>query len=74
MIDYEGYKVADPDGLETPCMVVFEEKLKHNLSKPIELAGGPQNLMLHVKTHKSPQVVRRQIDQVIAGFKSATLK
>ena len=74
MIEYEGYKVADPDALETPAMVVFEDHLKHNLATAFELAGGPQNLMPHVKTHKSAQVVRRQIEQGVAGFKCATLK
>lgn len=74
MIEYEGYKIADPDALQTPAMVVFEDVLKQNLEATFELAGGPQNLMPHVKTHKSAQVVRRQIEAGVAGFKCATLK
>jgi len=74
MIEYEGYKVADPDALETPAMLVFEEKVDGNIKAVCELVGGGENLMVHVKTHKSAAVVQKQMDAGIAGFKCATLK
>lgn len=74
MIEQEGYKVADPDGLETPAMLVFKEKVDHNIRAVCELVGGGQNLMVHVKTHKSAPLARKQLEAGIAGFKCATLK
>jgi D-serine deaminase-like pyridoxal phosphate-dependent protein len=74
MIEYEGYKVGDPDALETPAMLVFEAQLDHNIQALCELAGEPQNLIVHVKTHKSEAVTRKQIEAGIRAFKCATLK
>ena len=74
MIEYEEYRVADPDSLETPAMLVFEEKVDGNINALCELVGGGENLMVHVKTHKSAAIVEKQIAAGIAGFKCATLK
>ena len=74
MIEYGDYRIADPDSLETPAMVVFESALDHNIATMCERAGGAQNLMVHVKTHKSDAVTRKQIDAGVCGFKCATVK
>ena len=74
MIECEGYRLSDPEGLETPAMLVFEEMLDHNIRTVCDLAGGGENLMVHVKTHKSAQVARKQLEAGVAGFKCATLK
>jgi D-serine deaminase-like pyridoxal phosphate-dependent protein len=74
MIEYGDYRIADPDSLETPAMVVFESALDHNIAAMCERAGGAQNLMVHVKTHKSDAVTRKQIDAGVFGFKCATVK
>ena len=73
MIDIEGYRVAHPEELETPALLVFEGKLEHNLRTMRELAGGMENLMAHVKTHKSAEIARRQVKAGITCFKAATL-
>lgn len=74
MIECAGYKLGDPDALETPSMLVFEDAVDHNIRTVCELAGGGQNLMLHVKSHKSAAITRKLMDAGIAGFKCATLK
>lgn len=74
MIEFGEYRVADPEALETPAMLVFEPALSHNLRMLCELVGGGQHLMVHVKTHKSAAIARRQLEAGIAGFKCATLK
>lgn len=71
---WEDYIVAQPEDIETPALLVFEEKLEHNIRATVELAGGPQNLMPHVKTHKSADILRRQMEAGIQAFKCATLK
>jgi D-serine deaminase-like pyridoxal phosphate-dependent protein len=74
MIACQDYKVANPDALETPAMLLFQDMMEHNIQCVCELVGGAENLLVHVKTHKSEEVVRRQLDFGIDGFKCATLK
>ena len=74
MIIFQEYSVADPDALETPAMLLFQDKMEHNIRAACEMVGGGQNLIAHVKTHKSEAVVRKQIEHGIHGFKCATLK
>ena len=74
MIRFEGYCVLNPDDLETPAMVLFEQVLEHNIGAVCDLVGGGRNLFAHVKTHKCGAVVRRQIEHGIEAFKCATLK
>ena len=74
MIKFGGYCVLEPDALETPAMVLFEQKLEHNIKAVCDLVGGGRNLFAHVKTHKCGAVVRRQIEHGIEAFKCATLK
>ena len=74
MITCQDYSVADPDALETPAMLLFQDKMNHNIRSACEMVGGGQNLMVHVKTHKSEAVARKQVELGIDGFKCATLK
>ena len=60
MIRYNDYCVADPDSLETPAMLLFQDVLDHNIASVCEVVGGSQNLVVHVKTHKSEAVARKQ--------------
>jgi len=73
MIEMAGYKVADPDSIETPAMIVFEERVDENIRVLCDLVGGSENVFAHVKTHKSEDVTRKQVEAGVAGFKCATL-
>ena len=74
MIEHEPYRIAEPDGLETPAMVVFEQQVDDNIAALCDMVGGGANLMAHVKTHKSEAIARKQLAAGIAGFKCATLR
>lgn len=74
MIEYAGYKVGEPESIETPAMLIFEEQVDHNLRLQCEMAGGGQHLMVHFKTHKCAAIARKQVEAGVAGFKCATLK
>ena len=74
MIEYQGYQLGEPEGLETPAMLVFQAQVEHNLRAVCELAGGAEKLMVHVKTHKSADITRQQLAAGVAGCKGATLK
>jgi len=74
MLECDGYRIANPEAIETPAMMVFQARLEDNITALCELVGGGQHLMVHVKTHKSEAVTRQQIEAGIAGFKCATLR
>jgi D-serine deaminase-like pyridoxal phosphate-dependent protein len=74
MITWQDYCVAEPESLETPAMLLFQDLMEHNIQSVCEMVGGGENLIAHVKTHKSEAVARRQVELGISGFKCATLK
>ena len=74
MITSQDYSIVDPDSLETPAMLLFQDMMDHNIRSVCQVVGGGQNLITHVKTHKSEAVARKQIEVGIDGFKCATLK
>ena len=55
-------------------MLLFQDVMEQNIRSVCELVGGGENLIAHVKTHKSEAVARKQVELGIAGFKCATLK
>jgi D-serine deaminase-like pyridoxal phosphate-dependent protein len=69
----DGYRVARPDELPTPAMLVFRDRVQHNIRSVCEVANGGRNLFTHVKTHKSGAVTRLQLEMGIDQFKCATL-
>lgn len=58
--------------VETPCFVVLEEAVVHNIRKTIERAGGAARLMPHVKTHRAPWIVELHVREGVSAFKCAT--
>ena len=60
MIGWNGYKLRDPDNISTPAMLVFREVMENNIALCNQI-GGAENLMVHVKTHKSLEVTRIQL-------------
>ncbi len=73
MIVSAGYRVARPDELPTPAMIVYRDLVNHNIRSVCEVANGGRNLFTHVKTHKSLAVTRMQVAMGIDQFKCATL-
>lgn len=69
----EAYRIEDADSLLTPALVIFRPLLEHNLDEMIRLAGGPERLRPHCKTHKCPQIVREMLQRGITRHKCATL-
>lgn len=74
----EGVQAVDvrhqqPDEpVSTPCFVIFEEDVLHNLTRTAEAAGGIERLMPHVKTHRAPWIVKLLLAHGIGAFKCAT--
>ena len=60
------------DPVATPCFVIFEENIRHNLKRTIAACGGVERLMPHVKTHRASWIVEFLLSQGVQAFKCAT--
>jgi D-serine deaminase-like pyridoxal phosphate-dependent protein len=67
------YAVADTSGIFSPALLFYKDLIRRNLARCLELAGGPERLRPHVKTHKTREIVRLELDAGIRKHKCATL-
>jgi len=67
------FYTQDEATIPSPALVLFRDRIEHNLRLMLEIAGGPARLRPHVKTHKLGPLVRRQIELGITKFKAATI-
>ena len=67
------YLVKDPSGIFSPALLFYKDSIQHNLTQMIAMAGGPQRLRPHVKTHKTREIARMELDAGITKHKCATL-
>ena len=67
------YQINNIQELDSPALVIFPERVKHNIQAAIKLVGDIKRLRPHIKTHKSPDVAKLMIDAGITKFKCATI-
>jgi D-serine deaminase-like pyridoxal phosphate-dependent protein len=67
------YKLSDVSGVFSPSLVLFPELIRRNIARVVEMAGGPQRLRPHVKTHKTREIARMLIDAGVTKHKCATI-
>ena len=69
----ESYRVADTSRIPTPSLLVYPDKARANVAHAVAVAGGPERLRPHVKTHKCPEILAIERAAGITKFKCATL-
>jgi D-serine deaminase-like pyridoxal phosphate-dependent protein len=67
------FQLVDPEQVASPALLIYRQRVEENLRRMVEIAGGAARLRPHVKTHKVPQIVRRQLALGISRFKCATI-
>lgn len=67
------YELKQTDPIVTPALIYYKDIIQENLDKILRLAGGPERLWPHVKSHKSIDMVRMQRSKGIEKFKCATV-
>jgi D-serine deaminase-like pyridoxal phosphate-dependent protein len=67
------YPIQNIEQIDSPALVVYEEKVRSNILLAIEMAGDVAKLRPHVKTHKMHTVCRMMIALGITKFKCATI-
>lgn len=70
----EWYHIDDVSELDSPQLVVYENRVRHNIAEAIRIAGDVNRLRPHVKTNKTAEVVRMMMDAGIDRFKCATIE
>jgi D-serine deaminase-like pyridoxal phosphate-dependent protein len=73
ILPHSWYAIKNIDQLDTPALVVYPAQVKKNIGIAVAMAGGAQRLRPHVKTHKSPDAARLQMEAGIRQFKCATI-
>ena len=61
-----------PFPVETPCFVILEDAVIHNLRQTAKGAGGFERLMPHIKTHRALWLIEAMIAEGVRAFKAAT--
>jgi D-serine deaminase-like pyridoxal phosphate-dependent protein len=67
------YVVHDPSGIFSPALLFYKDLIVKNIEHMIAMAGGPERLRPHVKTHKTREIARLEIERGITRQKCATL-
>jgi D-serine deaminase-like pyridoxal phosphate-dependent protein len=72
-ISIDDYRIDRPDTVLSPGLVVFRDLVDQNLEAMIGIAGGPDRLRPHCKTHKMPALITRMRESGITRHKCATI-
>ena len=67
------YSINIVDTVDTPALVLYYDMVMENIDRMISVAGDPDRLRPHVKTHKIAEVVKLMQSKGISKFKCATI-
>jgi len=67
------YEIKNINELDSPVLVVFPDRVKHNIQLAIDMIGDVNRLRPHIKTNKSADVARLMLNAGITKFKCATI-
>ena len=66
-------RLEDEAQAPSPSLLIFPDRVDENLRRMIAIVGDPARLRPHIKTHKLPQIVARQVELGITKCKAATI-
>jgi D-threonine aldolase len=67
------YLVDDIKEIDSPALLVYKDRVQHNIALAIQLVGDAGRLRPHVKTHKSAEATKLMLEAGITKFKCATI-
>jgi D-serine deaminase-like pyridoxal phosphate-dependent protein len=67
------YALSEPASVFSPALVFYPELIRGNIARVVEMAGGPERLRPHVKTHKTREIARLLLDAGVTRHKCATI-
>ncbi len=73
MVNKQWYEIGQTEVIPSPALLVYPDRIEENTRRMISVAGGPEKLRPHVKTHKMSAIVNMQRKMGIEKFKCSTL-
>ena len=70
---HPAYALSDPTSVFSPALVFFPELIRQNIMRVVEMAGSPDRLRPHVKTHKTREIVTMLLAAGVTKHKCATI-
>ncbi|MBI2191950.1 MAG: D-TA family PLP-dependent enzyme [Planctomycetes bacterium] len=67
------YLIADTSDIYSPALVFYRALIRRNIDQTLRIIGDPSRLRPHVKTHKTREIVRMEMDCSITRHKCATI-
>jgi len=67
------FEFPQASALPSPALIIYRERVEHNLRQMLAIAGGPARLRPHIKTHKMREMLELQLALGITRFKCATI-
>ena len=69
----EWYTIKNAAEIDSPCLLVYPERVKANIQTAVDMIGDTLRLRPHVKTSKCRETVMLMLDAGIRKFKCATI-
>lgn len=73
MSSFAWYTINKIEELDSPALVIYSDRVKENIRLLINSIDDISRLRPHIKTHKSPEVLKMMLDTGIRKFKCATI-
>jgi D-serine deaminase-like pyridoxal phosphate-dependent protein len=70
---HEQYLIRDTSAIYSPALLFYKELIRRNIARAVEIAGSPERLRPHAKTHKTREITRMELDAGITKHKCATI-
>ena len=67
------YSLNHPNEVISPSLLVYPDRIQHNIDLMISMIGDVSRLRPHVKTYKNANIIQMQMDSGITKFKCATI-
>ena len=55
------YLLNNPEKVISPSLVFYKDRIESNIRSMVNIAGSSDRLVPHVKTHKCPEIVEKQL-------------
>jgi D-threonine aldolase len=72
-IKSEWYQLKNIDGIDSPALIIYPDRVLENISTLKSMIGDVQRLRPHVKTHKTKEATLLMMHSGINKFKCATI-
>ncbi|APQ16965.1 D-TA family PLP-dependent enzyme [Maribacter hydrothermalis] len=73
MANENWYSILYPEEVISPSLLVYPDRIQHNIDLMISMIGDVNHLRPHIKTYKNANIINMQMAKGIHKFKCATI-